>query len=237
MFVNKTPYRAIRHLLRMLLPRPLHIRLRSALGRIVLSQVLGKVRHEPSLLLTNSDAIDWAYYGWGSGWAASADFLRAAPTYANATRGHILECGSGLSTILLGCVLQPTQRRMISLEHDSAYAARVQRLLNRYGLCCVKLCVTPLRRYEGYDWYAIPIDVPHSSFDLVICDGPPGDTLGGRYGLIPQMKQHLNSPSVILLDDAARKSERDTLLRWQSELACSISVVSCGRPYAVIELP
>lgn len=229
-------YHAIRYLSRKLLPGRLHATLRRAFGKAVLAVVLRKVRQDPSLLFTNGDVIDWAYYGWGTGWAASRDFLRSALAHANATSGSILECGSGLSTLLLGFVLQDRDRRLITLEHDAAYASRLQRLLNRYGLSCVQLCVAPLQDYGGYDWYTIPMGARECRYDLVICDGPPGTTRGGRYGLLPQMSPYLNKPCIVLLDDAARRSERDTLCKWQAQFGGVVSIVPCARPYAVIEL-
>src|SRR5712671_6211054 len=44
-------------------------------------------------------------YGWGNdAWSASEDYLLACLKYALLTDGPMLECGSGLTTIVLGIV-------------------------------------------------------------------------------------------------------------------------------------
>ena len=50
-------------------------------------------------------------------------------------------------------------------------------------------------------WRTLP-----GQFALVVCDGPPSGTLGGRYGLVPVMREHLQPGCVILLDDAGAKT-------------------------------
>ena len=37
----------------------------------------------------------------------------------------------------------------------------------------------------SFVWYDVPKDVWPAEFRLVVCDGPPGDMKGGRYGLLP----------------------------------------------------
>ena len=65
----------------------------------------------------------------------------------------------------------------------------------------------------------------------VVCDGPPSGTVGGRYGLVPVMREHLRPGCVILLDDAWREDERAVARRWDSELGATHEVVSCKKPY------
>ena len=52
---------------------------------------------------------------------------------------------------------------------------------------------------------------------LVICDGPPSSTRGGRFGLVPVLRENLAPGFRILLDDARRPGEREVLRRWASE--------------------
>ena len=46
--------------------------------------------------------------GWGNKWSAQHEYLAACLEHARDADGPILECGSGLSTILLGTVAQAT---------------------------------------------------------------------------------------------------------------------------------
>jgi hypothetical protein len=76
----------------------------------------------------------------------------------------------------------------------------------------------PLKSYAGYSWYDPPLSRWSRNFSLVVCDGPPADTPGGRYGLAPIMREHLAPGCVILLDDAEREPEREIAQRWSAEL-------------------
>jgi len=157
-------------------------------------------------------------YGWGNErWAADVDFLEATAAHAAGSGGHILECGSGLTTLVLAAI---SGTRVWSLEHSPEWFARTEAALRRYGLHAnLRLC--PLQRHHGgFDWYAVPRDLP-KTFSLVICDGPPWDTHGGRYGLMPVLHGHMTSPATILLDDADRDGEVEALRRWRTEFGAT----------------
>jgi hypothetical protein len=68
-------------------------------------------------------------------------------------------------------------------------------------------------------------------FALVVCDGPPYDTKGGRYGLVPRMRERLQPGCVILLDDAYREQERAIARRWKAELGASFTILGATKPY------
>ena len=178
-------------------------------------------------------------YGWGNkSWSALDEYLASCIEHTLASQGSILECGSGLSTILLGAIAQRQGRSYWALEHTPEWAARVQRYLNRYQLNAVVLCAKPLKDYGDFCWYDAPLEsMPDSSFSLVVCDGPPGATKGGRYGLVPVMRERLKSGCVILLDDAEREQERTIAARWQVELSTSFEILGSQKPYIELTLP
>lgn len=74
-------------------------------------------------------------------------------------------------------------------------------------------------------------------FSLVLCDGPPGNTPGGRYGLLPVLGHRLSPSVVILLDDAGRPDERAIADRWTAELGGTMTIEGVQKPYARIEGP
>jgi hypothetical protein len=76
-----------------------------------------------------------------------------------------------------------------------------------------------MKSYGAFDWYTLPANLPHD-FDLVICDGPPSATKGGRYGLVPVCADRIAN-SKILLDDAERPEEQAVMLRWEKEFGFS----------------
>jgi len=171
-------------------------------------------------------------YGWGNeGWSAQDEYLTHCIARALAVRGPILECGSGLSTILVGSIAKQRGQRHWALEHTPDWAAKVQAYLSRYQLDAVVLCVKPLRDYGDFGWYDPPLESMPGGFGLVVCDGPPGDTKGGRYGLVPIMRNRLGPDCVILLDDAGREEERAVARRWEAELGVPFDVLGSVKPY------
>jgi predicted O-methyltransferase YrrM len=161
-------------------------------------------------------------YGWGNeGWSAREDFIADSLHHALTTSGPILECGSGLSTILLGAIATQRGLPYWALEHLPQWVARGQRHLERYRLGAVKLCLAPLKDYGDFSWYDAPLASMPGEFSLVICDGPPGGTKGGRYGLLPVLGNRLRPGCIVLLDDASRDQELAVARRWESELSAA----------------
>jgi predicted O-methyltransferase YrrM len=176
-------------------------------------------------------------YGWGhNSWSIKEEFIHAIVQVSRQTQGPILECGSGLSTLLLGLVAAQTGRRVWSLEHNASWVKQVQDALARLNIHSVDVCLAQLRDYQSYAWYAAPQECMPTDFALVVCDGPPGSTLGGRYGLLPQMHAHLRPGCIILLDDAARPKEQQTLQRWTQEFGIKYTMLGSAKPFARIEI-
>lgn len=175
--------------------------------------------------------------GWGNeGFAARTDYLEEVTARALETPGPVLECGSGLTSVLLGLLAGRRGVETWSLEHFPLWRGRVEGALRRYGVGGVRVCDAPLRSYGEFEWYDPPAGMP-SGFSLVVCDGPPGATAGGRYGLLPVMGGRLSDGAVILLDDAEREGEAGVLGRWAGEarLASETRETPTGA-YAVVTL-
>lgn len=171
-------------------------------------------------------------YGWGNeSWSALHEYLAACVKHALSSHGPILECGSGLTTILVGAIATKLGHKHWALEHSAEWSARVQRCLDRYAVGSVVLCTTPLHDHGNFAWYDAPLQVMPDNFSLVICDGPPGHTKGGRVGLVPIMRDRLKSGCVILLDDASREEECAIARLWEAELGASSEVLGSIKPY------
>lgn len=181
----------------------------------------------------SSPLLDDLVRGWGNErWSGLSEFLAGCVARALAARGPILECGSGLSTLLVGAVAKARGQQHWALENAPEWAARVRKNLRRYRLNSIVPSAAPLKDYGDYCWYDAPLAAMPSTFSVVVCDGPPGSTKGGRYGLVPIMKNRLGPNCVIMLDDAARDGEAAIARRWQTELGALVSVKGRRKPYA-----
>jgi hypothetical protein len=168
---------------------------------------------------------------WGNpGFTAHVSYLSAVLDYAEGERGPILECGSGLTTLLLALV---APRAVWSLEHTKEWQRHVQTRLWLAGTQA-NLLLAPLTSYGRFQWYEVPATLPRE-FRLVVCDGPPGTTPGGRYGLFPLLGDRLLKGAVILLDDARRLDEQGVLQRWEREAGWRYTIKDSGTgAYAIV---
>jgi len=163
--------------------------------------------------------------GWGNeGFAANLDYLEEVARKATTVDGPILECGSGLTTLLLGTLAAKRGVEVHSLEHSDEWQQRISGVLDKYRIANVRVLSTPLCDYGDFAWYDAPLEQLPQSFGLVVCDGPPGMTKGGRYGLMRVIGERLSSGAVILLDDAARPGECEMMDRWQAETPLHVEV-------------
>jgi Methyltransferase domain len=157
--------------------------------------------------------------GFGnSGWAATQDLLDELAARSAAARVGILECGSGLSTLLIGALTKQSGVPVVSLEHHPEWHRRMSEILRRHGLHHVDLQLRPIRSYDGFDWYDLPALAAERRFDLVLCDGPPGDTRGGRHGLLPCLGDRFAKGCVLVVDDTHRADDDAVVTRWLENL-------------------
>lgn len=167
----------------------------------------------------DADAVDVAWAaGWEDedGWALALDALRFLTALVRRLQpAHVLELGSGLSTLALARERQLGGGRssLTVLEHDPAFAEQSARKLQEDGVADgVELRLTHLvsRRYRGSFlpvYWEVGARLEHDPrADLVLADGPPGP-LGGREGAIYQALERSRPGTLILLDDADRAQE------------------------------
>lgn len=174
--------------------------------------------------------------GWDNkAWSAQEALLRECVMQALTTKGPILECGSGLSTLLIGAIASRRNIPLYSLEHSERWKAQLDQLLRRYRIANTKILFSPIRSYGDYDWYDHAEELDDIDFTLILCDGPPGTTKGGRFGLLPQMRNNMASPCLILVDDIQRTEEQIIVERWTSEFQ-GIHYRGTATSYAVLEV-
>jgi len=159
------------------------------------------------------------------GWAISPDFASLILSKMKEIKPvNILECGSGISTLLIAYYLKKTNKgHLFSLEHDKEYADSTAELLVRHGLeKYVTLVSAQLVEYtinkkdwKWYDLYQLNQDI---KFDLVMIDGPPFQVQPkSRYPALPLLDNYINQGAIILIDDCSRTQDNEVVNDWLKE--------------------
>lgn len=174
----------------------------------------------------NPGLIEKMRRAWGNeGFSAHPSYLREVAARVAQSDGPILECGTGLTTLVAGVVAEARGLSVVSLEQDRKWLARAQRALSRNGVRNVELHYAPLRRYQDYVWYDIGSIALPKRLGLVICDGPwvsteetdPAAHANWRYGVLPVLRNSGIAVRELLLDDSSESRGPDVLQRWSSE--------------------
>jgi hypothetical protein len=170
---------------------------------------------------------------WGNAsYSASRDLLTTVSSLADGKR-HIVELGAGLTTLVLR--RRPGGGCLISLEHDREWATRLLSALPiRAGdeISIARL----IEVSEGVDWYQIDPALVEDA-DLIICDGPPGQTTrGGRFGLL-WLLDRVRGPVTVVIDDVNRRDERNLADALLSRPGARAADLPGSSRFAVIELP
>jgi hypothetical protein len=115
------------------------------------------------------------YLPWTSGSMRPAALVTVCNEVVHGSRTRIVECGSGMSTVVLARLLRERgEGAPVALEHDHHWAALVEEQLRREDLEGVaRVHYAPL----GGDptWYDLHgSDRLPDEVDLLVVDGPPG---------------------------------------------------------------
>lgn len=223
--------------LRKLVPKAVKRPLKELVLSRRLNAAIKKIRRLPEGEVPSRELLSELLAGWSNeGFAANLDYFEEVAKHSINSTGPILECGSGATTILMGILAGRRKIEVWSLEHYPEWRARVSDVLSRNQISGVRVCSSPLVEYGEFVWYDPPLAEMPKEFSLAICDGPPGSTKGGRYGLLPVMRDRVPIGSAILLDDAGRIDEQQMIKRWESEAAFEKQVVHAeGGTYAVLQ--
>lgn len=155
-------------------------------------------------------------------WSAGPDFLQIIVDHCLEFRPSVvLECGSGLSTLMLArCCQLNQQGHVYSLEDSGEYAEHTREYLDRYDLRAqASVLHAPLQNQsvngENYDWYTLE-KVPDRRIDMLVIDGPSGFIQkNSRYPAIPMLFDNFARHCVAFLDDAARGDEKEIVELWK----------------------
>lgn len=135
---------------------------------------------------------------------------------------HVLELGSGVSTLIIAYALQAIGGgELTSVDENERYRDTTLAHLRRHGFDgAVRMILAPLveqplgdARCRWYDTMKLT-DLPET--DLLIVDGPSGRSGPlARRPALPLLWHKLRSEAVIVMDDADRDDERRIVDDWR----------------------
>lgn len=159
------------------------------------------------------------------GWAISPDFatlivkkiLQNKPT-------NILECGSGVSTLVIAYALHKNEQgKLISLEHNPYYADKsLAEVSNHHLNSYVDFSVKDLKPYnlknDDWHWYNIE-ELDHNlKLDMVVIDGPPANVRdNSRFPALYALDNFIQPNGIVLVDDCNREGDNEVVQAWLSE--------------------
>jgi predicted O-methyltransferase YrrM len=159
------------------------------------------------------------------GYAGSPDFLLQVYSQIMKVKPKVIvEASSGISSLVSGYALEQLgEGRVFSLEHDQQFAQISQQWIRDHQLeHRVAIYHAPLKAYQiknaTWQWYDFSDANLPENIDMLIVDGPPNRVQkSARYPALPLLKDRLSNQCVILVDDAARKQDKQIIALWQKE--------------------
>jgi predicted O-methyltransferase YrrM len=147
---------------------------------------------------------------------------------------HILECGSGTSTVFMARLQRKVSDHgsVTALEHLEKYATKSERLLQDHDLQNrAQIVFAPLREWningKTLPWYGVDTGrFRERPIDMLIVDGPPQST--GKWARYPAafvLRELLSEECVIVMDDGDRSEERQTAREWAEMLDAHLEYV------------
>lgn len=146
-------------------------------------------------------------------------------------RKHIVECGSGISTLYIASILKNLGIKAVfdSVEHNEDWINVLRNYLaSKELLEFVNFVHAPLTPSEMCwkntdKWYNTSIlnrEVEETPIDMLLIDGPPANANGERYArypAIPFFHKKLAQEYTIIVDDACRDAEEEIVGVWSKE--------------------
>lgn len=198
----------------------LHHRIGRALGAAGAAlRTTPEARIGPTLL--GSPLVDY----WSAGSIGPRTAAWLSKTLLDRRPRRILECGPGLSTVVMARTLALTgsSARIVSLEHSERWASIMRRRLRAAGVRRrVDLFVGSLVRHaDAGRWYGRAREaLALGPFDFVFLDGPPAtDGAPRRAPALPLLWEALAPGALVVLDDANRRGERACIDAWRERYA------------------
>jgi hypothetical protein len=176
---------------------------------------------------------------WGDNLPASrVPYIRTSIAEAARAAGPILQCGSSLSSILIGALCHQAQARakhLWILEHDPHWGGVIRSWLEQYEISKAHVISAPAEQFDGFVWYVLDTSRLPDNFDLVLCDGSAALPSSAR-GVMERISDRLDHRCVILARNARRPRDLKHLADWAKSVKAPFIIQDATEPYAKIAL-
>lgn len=176
--------------------------------------------------------INHLILGWGGdNYTSSIELLLTCYwTAKSLSEGHVLEAGSGLSTIVMA--LANPKLHIHCLEHEMLFAVKLKTYLEKYDIKNVTVYCKELKKYEdNHKWYNIS-GLSDVSYKMVLCDGPPRQ-LSKREILYSELGDKI-SDALVIVDDVQDEKVIEPISRWSKENDRTLDILGSGnRKFAI----
>src|ERR1051325_5261486 len=189
-----------------------------------LERAIRTLRHAVRAGRVSPDVCQELRVAWGNpGWTADAEFLAAVASRAPG-HGPVLECGSGLTTLILGVIADEHGSNVWTLEQDHRWSRYMDGVLRRFAIRSVALWHAPLVGRGDFVWFDLGARRLPPQLARVVCDGPAvlGDALpepihtSWRVGVVPERQRIGIRSAEILLADGDERRCPGLRRRWEA---------------------
>lgn len=177
-------------------------------------------------------------------WTISAVAPRALAVLCNEVvihkRRNLLECGCGISTLVLGELLDSLGGRVTTIDDDENWLSIVREMTSH--LNNIDFIHAPLRQQtvdgassEWYDRSIVESAIKGRKFDMVFVDGPKAKKKPfARQPSFAMIKEFLDEDFALFLDDADRIAERRIAQQWAENFRCSLNLTGYKADLAIL---
>lgn len=161
------------------------------------------------------------YLPFSSGAMRIGGLVHVCNTIVHRAPAQVVECGAGVSTIVLARLLaQRGHGALTALEHDATWASRVREGLEAEELTHVARVVLAPLEDDPEAWYAeAGVAQLPPAIDLLVVDGPPADRpalASARRPALERLGSRLAPGATVVLDDIGRVGEQAVLAAWEA---------------------
>ncbi|MDH3640633.1 MAG: hypothetical protein OES38_00945 [Gammaproteobacteria bacterium] len=187
----------------------------------------------------SEDQIIELWQTWGDDVSPSrVPYIRTSIVEAARASGPILQCGSGLSSLLIGILCHQAEapgKNLWILEHDPHWGSVIRSWLAQYEITKAHVISAPAEQFDGFVSYVMDTSRMPGNFSLALCEASSALPSSAR-GIVERMGEHFDHRCVILARNAKRPRDLKYLADWAKSRRAPFLIQDAAEPYAKIAL-